>query len=182
MPLGTHEYGGGVNFALFSRHATRVRLELFDQPADATPARVIDFDPHATAREMCGTSGLRGFVPVSSMPTGWMAPTNPAKAIVSIFTGCSWTPLRRRFRGCRTGILDRLGDTIRLRRSRTWLLRRSTMPQPCRNACPLTSTSIGRTTCHPDIPGRRRSFMKPMFGVSPFTPTPAWSILAPTVA
>lgn len=44
MPLGTHESEGGVNFALFSRHATRVRLELFDQPADATPARVVDLD------------------------------------------------------------------------------------------------------------------------------------------
>ena len=43
--LGTHESEGGVNFALFSRHATRVRLALFDQPADATPARVIDLDP-----------------------------------------------------------------------------------------------------------------------------------------
>ena len=37
--------GGGVNFALFSRHASRVRLELFDLPVDATPARVIDLDP-----------------------------------------------------------------------------------------------------------------------------------------
>lgn len=45
LPLGTHESTGGVNFALFSRHATRVRLDLFDQPADATPAKVIDFDP-----------------------------------------------------------------------------------------------------------------------------------------
>jgi isoamylase len=45
LPLGTREYGGGVNFAFFSRHASHVRLELFDQPADAIPARVIDFDP-----------------------------------------------------------------------------------------------------------------------------------------
>jgi isoamylase len=45
LPLGAHEFDGGVNFALFSRHASRVRLELFDQPADATPSRVIDFDP-----------------------------------------------------------------------------------------------------------------------------------------
>ena len=45
LPFGAHEYGGGVNFALFSRHASRVRLELFDLPADATPARVIDLDP-----------------------------------------------------------------------------------------------------------------------------------------
>lgn len=36
---------GGVNFALFSRHASRVRLALFDLPGDATPNRAIDLDP-----------------------------------------------------------------------------------------------------------------------------------------
>ena len=45
LPLGTRQFGGGVNFALFSRHASRVRLELFDQAADAMPARVMDLDP-----------------------------------------------------------------------------------------------------------------------------------------
>jgi len=45
LPVGTYEYGGGVNFALFSRNASRVRLELFDLPADATPARLFDLDP-----------------------------------------------------------------------------------------------------------------------------------------
>jgi isoamylase len=45
LPIGTHEFEGGVNFAFFSRHATGVRLELFDLPADAIPARVIDLDP-----------------------------------------------------------------------------------------------------------------------------------------
>jgi len=45
LPLGTSAYGEGVNFALFSRHASRVRLELFDRPEDATAARVIDLDP-----------------------------------------------------------------------------------------------------------------------------------------
>ena len=45
LPMGTHEDGGGVNFAFFSRHASRVRLELFDHPEDATAARVIDLDP-----------------------------------------------------------------------------------------------------------------------------------------
>ena len=38
LPMGTHEYGRGVNFAFFSRHASRVRLELFEQPIDATAA------------------------------------------------------------------------------------------------------------------------------------------------
>jgi isoamylase len=45
LPLGTQETGGGVNFAIFSRHASRVRLELFPQPEDSTPTRVIDLDP-----------------------------------------------------------------------------------------------------------------------------------------
>lgn len=45
LPLGTQERAGGVNFALFSRHASRVRLELFEHSEDARPARVIDLDP-----------------------------------------------------------------------------------------------------------------------------------------
>ena len=45
LPLGTYARGEGVNFAFFSRHASRVRLELFDHPEDAAAARVIDLDP-----------------------------------------------------------------------------------------------------------------------------------------
>jgi len=45
LPMGTQKSGKGVNFALFSRHATGVRLELFDHPEDAAPARAIDLDP-----------------------------------------------------------------------------------------------------------------------------------------
>ncbi|MGD1045322.1 MAG: glycogen debranching protein GlgX [Bacteroidota bacterium] len=45
LPLGTSESEGGVNFALFSRHASRVQLELFVHHEDAKAARVIDLDP-----------------------------------------------------------------------------------------------------------------------------------------
>jgi isoamylase len=45
LPLGTYARGEGVNFAVFSRHASCVRLELFDHPETATAARVIDLDP-----------------------------------------------------------------------------------------------------------------------------------------
>jgi isoamylase len=45
LPLGTYARAEGVNFAFFSRHASRVRLELFDHPDDAVAARVIDLDP-----------------------------------------------------------------------------------------------------------------------------------------
>jgi glycogen operon protein len=43
VPLGTQETGGGVNFAIFSRDASRVRLELFDAE-DSAPARAIELD------------------------------------------------------------------------------------------------------------------------------------------
>jgi glycogen operon protein len=44
LPLGTHEKAGGVNFAIFSRDASRVRLELFDHTEDGVPARIIELD------------------------------------------------------------------------------------------------------------------------------------------
>jgi isoamylase len=45
LPSGTNPHGDGVNFSLFSRHATGVRLEFYDHIADRKPARVIDLDP-----------------------------------------------------------------------------------------------------------------------------------------
>jgi isoamylase len=44
-PFGPMESGGGVNFAIISRDASHVRLELFDHPEDATPVRRVDLDP-----------------------------------------------------------------------------------------------------------------------------------------
>ena len=44
LPLGAHLRGNGVNFAIFSRHATGVRLDLFNRGADTTPARTIILD------------------------------------------------------------------------------------------------------------------------------------------
>src|ERR1700733_10203633 len=46
LPIGgPHQQGDGICFVLFSRHATGVRLELYQQPDDSSPARIIDFDP-----------------------------------------------------------------------------------------------------------------------------------------
>jgi glycogen operon protein len=44
LPLGAHPRGDGVNFAIFSRHATGVRLNLFAHPEDAMPTRSIILD------------------------------------------------------------------------------------------------------------------------------------------
>jgi isoamylase len=46
LPIGgAQEQGWGVNFVLFSRHATAVRLELYQHPEDFSPTRIIRFDP-----------------------------------------------------------------------------------------------------------------------------------------
>jgi isoamylase len=45
LPLGTRAFLDGVNFTLFSRHARRVRLELFADCLDAKATRSIDLDP-----------------------------------------------------------------------------------------------------------------------------------------
>jgi isoamylase len=46
LPIGgAHQYGDGVNFVLFSRHATGVRLELYQNAGDSSPAKIIDLDP-----------------------------------------------------------------------------------------------------------------------------------------
>jgi glycogen operon protein len=44
-PLGATLFGGGANFSLFSRSATRVELLFFDRADDARPARVVEHDP-----------------------------------------------------------------------------------------------------------------------------------------
>jgi isoamylase len=44
LPMGTSQQDIGGNFAFFSRHATRVRLELFDRPEDKIPSRKIELD------------------------------------------------------------------------------------------------------------------------------------------
>ena len=45
LPFGAHQRAGGINFALFSRNATRVVLELYESPDVSSASRVIDLDP-----------------------------------------------------------------------------------------------------------------------------------------
>ena len=45
LPFGTHQRGDGVNFALFSRNATRVDLELYRSPNDSSAYKIIHLDP-----------------------------------------------------------------------------------------------------------------------------------------
>jgi isoamylase len=45
LPLGAHEQGDGVNFAIFSHHATQIQIQFFDHPEDEEPSRTIVLDP-----------------------------------------------------------------------------------------------------------------------------------------
>jgi isoamylase len=44
-PLGATPGPAGVNFSVYSKHATAIELLLFDRVDDARPARVIPIDP-----------------------------------------------------------------------------------------------------------------------------------------
>ena len=90
FPLGAHLRGNGVNFAIFSRHATGVRLDLFDHPEDAMPARSIILNP---ARNKTGDiwhvwlEGIRSGQLYGFRIAGPYAPNeghrfNPAKLVV----------------------------------------------------------------------------------------------------
>jgi len=45
LPFGATVTQNGTNFAIFSRHATKVWLHLFDQPTGGTPSHTFEFDP-----------------------------------------------------------------------------------------------------------------------------------------
>ncbi len=45
IPLGSTVTPDGTNFAIFSRHASQVRLNLFDQPTAKMPSHSFDLDP-----------------------------------------------------------------------------------------------------------------------------------------
>ena len=45
MPLGAHPRGSGINFAIFSRHATGATLLLFNSQKDLIPQSTIVLDP-----------------------------------------------------------------------------------------------------------------------------------------
>jgi isoamylase len=44
LPLGAQPWNGGANFAVFSRNAELIWLELFDRPEDSTPVRRVRLD------------------------------------------------------------------------------------------------------------------------------------------
>lgn len=63
LPLGAHELEGGVNFALFSRDAARVELDLFAAADDLQPVRTIELDPDQNRTGDIWHVWVKGVVP-----------------------------------------------------------------------------------------------------------------------
>jgi glycogen operon protein len=68
-PLGATLANGGVNFSIFSRHASGVDLLFFDQANDNQPARVISLDPAVNAPIITGMFLYQDCNRTRSMPT-----------------------------------------------------------------------------------------------------------------
>ena len=115
LPMGTHEFGGGVNSALFSRHASRVRLELFDLPVDATPARVIDLDPLRNRTGDMWHVWVEGIRPGQLYAYRVDGPYQPREGHRFNLHKLLLNPFATAISRCPTGILGPLADTIRPR-------------------------------------------------------------------
>jgi isoamylase len=64
LPIGgTQQQQDGVNFVLFSRHATGVRLELYQHPDDSSPTRIINLDPKSHRTGDIWHIWVRGIAP-----------------------------------------------------------------------------------------------------------------------
>jgi isoamylase len=100
FPLGATVYPDGVNFSIFSRHATALELLLFENADDLTPSHVIPLDPqwnrtyyywHAfvpgvTAGQLYGYRAHGPFTPEKGQRF------NPAKVLLDPYGKCIARP------------------------------------------------------------------------------------------
>ena len=146
LPLGTYARGEGVNFAFFSRHASRVRLEFFDHPEAAMAARVIDLDP---ARHRTGDVWhvwIEGIRPGQLYAYRVDGPYQPKDGHRFNFNKLLIDPFATAISKSLPGSSARLGDTIRLCPKGIRCVRWSMMPAPCRNAYSCRSIFTGMRT------------------------------------
>jgi len=119
LPLGILEKGGGVNFAIFSRYASRVRLELFDRPEDKAPGRAIDLDSERNRTGDVWHVWVKGIAPGQLYAYRVDGPYEPSEGHRFNFNKLLLDPFATAFRRCPPGILLRHSDTTRRRRNET---------------------------------------------------------------
>ena len=183
LPIGgAHQQGEGVNFVLFSRRATGVRLEFYQNPDDSSPSRIIDFDPvrHRT--------GDVWHVWVRGIPAGQLygyrvegpyLPEeghrfNPHKLLLDPYARAiagveNWDFLAARGYDSSSSLTD-------------LSCRRSIMLAPRRNAFLPMTISTGRWTRLQSIPPPKQSSTRHTFAVSQSIRVRAWRIPEPSLA
>ena len=172
FPLGACARANGVNFAIFSRHASGVRLDLFDHSADSVPSRSILLD---SVRNKTGDiwhvwlEGIKAGQFYGFRFAGPYSPheghrfnadklvVDPYATAISLVAGCDFSrplammhPLRRR----------------------TSHSLRSMMRQLRRSASSPTPTSTGSAINRSAMPGDQPLSMNSMCGVTPLMRAP----------
>ena len=178
-PLGATWDGAGVNFALFSEHATAVELCLFDE---RDPGRR---DPPASgsssAPTRSGTSTVPGPAPARSTATACTVPTSPRPATASTRPSCCSIRTPRRSRGRSSGsdaifgyrVGDPDGDLARTTRDSAPYVPKSVVVDPALHVGgrPAAAHAVARTVIyevhvkgftarHPDVPPELRGHLR----------------------
>ena len=152
FPLGATVGENGVNFSLFSRTATGVELLLFDQDDDATPSRVVRFDPVSNRTYHYWHTFVPGVLPGQLYGYRVEGPAAPARGLRfdsseslarSVRQGCCRSEELQSAVRNRAGRQRRDGDEERGCRSKRVRLGRRRTAAPARPRRP----SFTRCTC-----------------------------------
>jgi len=113
FPLGAGIRANGVNFAVFSRHATGVRLDLFNRPEDAMPTRTILLNPARNKTGDVWHVWLEGIRPGQLYGYRFAGPMLPMRDTVLIRTNLWLTPAPRQLHPFPAEAIARHWVTIR---------------------------------------------------------------------
>ena len=80
-PVGATPSQNGTNFCVFSRHATRLQLLLYEQPDSPTPFQIINLDPESNRSFFFWHVFVEGLTQTGNIAYTWKAagPNNPAR-------------------------------------------------------------------------------------------------------
>ncbi len=118
FPLGATVTGGGANFSVFSRQASRIELLLFDDAAAVHPARVIELDPRTHRTYHYWHAFVPGIGRGSFMPIAPAALSIPGAVCVSILLSCSSIPMVAASWFPTDTLVTRRADTVKSTRTR----------------------------------------------------------------
>jgi Carbohydrate-binding module 48 (Isoamylase N-terminal domain) len=160
LPYGAHQRGDGVNFALFSRHADRARLELYRSPDDSAAYKAIDLDPVRNRTGDVWHIRVRGLHPANCTPIGSTGHISRPKATASTHASYFWIRMRGQSPASPNGSFRTPEATTPAVGSRICPFRPLTTPTPRRSASSTITILIGKVTSLRGIRLQKRSSVK----------------------